>query len=61
MPIGDLIFMPHRAPRTDASESARCGRPDAIPCVVSTGDGTRRIPECARVRVDGGEGTVTLL
>ena len=43
------------------SHTAIVAREFAIPCVVSTGDGTRRIPDGARVRVDGGEGTVTLL
>ena len=32
-----------------------------IPCVVSATGGTRRIPDGARVRVDGGTGTVTVL
>jgi pyruvate,water dikinase len=32
-----------------------------VPCVINTHDGTRRIPEGARVRIDGDAGTVTLL
>jgi pyruvate,water dikinase len=32
-----------------------------IPCVVSATDATRRIPDGALVRVDGGTGTVTVL
>jgi pyruvate,water dikinase len=43
------------------SHTAIVAREFAIPCVVSTGDGTRRIPDGARVRVDGGEGTIELL
>jgi len=31
-----------------------------VPCVVSVADATRRIPDGARVTVDGGRGTVTL-
>ena len=43
------------------SHTAIVAREFAIPCVVSTADETRRIPDGARVRVDGGDGTVTLL
>ncbi len=32
-----------------------------IPCVISATDATRRIPDGARVRVDGGTGMVTIL
>ncbi len=32
-----------------------------IPCVVSATDATRRIPDGATIRVDGGTGTVTVL
>ncbi len=32
-----------------------------IPCVVSATDATRRIPDGALIRVDGGSGTVTIL
>ena len=42
------------------SHTAIVAREFAIPCVVSTEDGTRRIADVARVRVDGAEGTVTL-
>ena len=45
----------------EMSHTALVAREFAIPCVVSTGDGTRRIAEGARVRVDGEAGTVTIL
>jgi pyruvate,water dikinase len=32
-----------------------------IPCVVSATDATRRIPDGARIRVDGNTGVVTVL
>ncbi len=32
-----------------------------LPCVVSVTDATHRIPEGARIRVNGGDGTVTIL
>jgi pyruvate,water dikinase len=32
-----------------------------IPCVVSATDATRRIPDGAMVRVDGGSGVVTVI
>jgi len=45
----------------EMSHTALVAREFAIPCVVSTGDGTRRIADGARVRVDGAAGTVTIL
>ncbi len=44
-----------------ASHAAIVGREMGIPAVVGTVDGTRRIGNGARVRVDGTTGTVTLL
>ena len=32
-----------------------------IPCVISATDATRRIPEGALIRVDGGTGAITVL
>ena len=32
-----------------------------IPCVISATDATRRIPDGARIRIDGGTGSVTVL
>ncbi len=43
------------------SHSAIVAREYAIPCVVSTGAGTSRIPDGSRVRVNGDEGTVEIL
>ncbi|MEO5723565.1 MAG: PEP-utilizing enzyme [Ilumatobacteraceae bacterium] len=37
------------------------GRELGIPCVVSATDATRRIPDGARIRVDGGTGIITIL
>jgi rifampicin phosphotransferase len=44
-----------------ASHAAIMGREMGFPAVVGTVDGTRRIPTGARVRVDGGAGTVEIL
>jgi pyruvate,water dikinase len=44
-----------------ASHAVIVSREMGIPSVVGTVDGTRRIPDGARVRVDGTTGTVTLL
>jgi phosphohistidine swiveling domain-containing protein len=43
------------------SHGAIVARELGIPCVINTTDGTRRIPSGARVRVDGGAGTVDIL
>jgi phosphoenolpyruvate synthase/pyruvate phosphate dikinase len=43
------------------SHGAIVARELGVPCVINTGNGTRRIPAGARVRVDGGTGTVNLL
>jgi pyruvate,water dikinase len=43
------------------SHSAICAREFAIPCVVGTQIGTRRIPDGATVRVDGTTGRVELV
>jgi len=37
------------------------GREMGIPAVVGCVNGTKRIPDRARVRVDGSTGTVTIL
>jgi phosphohistidine swiveling domain-containing protein len=44
-----------------ASHAAIIGREMGIPTVVGTVDATSRIPRGARVRVDGGSGTVTVI
>jgi rifampicin phosphotransferase len=44
-----------------ASHAAIVSREMGIPAVVGTVDGSRRIPDGARVRVDGTAGTVTIL
>ena len=43
------------------SHGAIVARELGIPAVINTGDGTRRIPDGAKVRVDGAAGTVELL
>jgi phosphohistidine swiveling domain-containing protein len=43
------------------SHGAIVARELGIPCVINTGDGTLRIPDGARVEVDGDTGTVSLL
>ena len=43
------------------SHSSIVAREYGIPAVLGTGVATRRIPDGARVRVDGDAGTVTLL
>jgi len=43
------------------SHAAIVAREYGIPAVVATGSGTSRIPDGARVRVDGAEGLVTLV
>jgi len=43
------------------SHGAIVARDLGIPCVIGTGDGTARIPDGARIRVDGGAGTVELI
>jgi pyruvate,water dikinase len=43
------------------SHGAIVAREMGIPCVIGTGDGTRRIPDGAKVRVDGSAGTVDML
>jgi pyruvate,water dikinase len=43
------------------SHAAVVAREIDIPCVVNTGDGTRRLRTGDRVRVDGGAGTVEIL
>jgi pyruvate,water dikinase len=44
-----------------ASHGAIVARELGIPCVIGTGDGTRRIRGGDRIRVDGAAGTVTIL
>jgi pyruvate,water dikinase len=44
-----------------ASHGAIVARELGIPCVIGTGDGTRRIHSGDRIRVDGTAGTVTIL
>jgi pyruvate,water dikinase len=44
-----------------ASHAAIVSREMGIPSVVGTVDGTKRIPDGAIVRVDGGSGTVTVV
>jgi len=43
------------------SHGAIVARELGIPCVINTGDGIRRIPDGARVEVDGDAGTVVLV
>jgi pyruvate,water dikinase len=43
------------------SHASMVARELGIPCVVNTGNGTARLRTGDRVRVDGGQGTVTLL
>jgi pyruvate,water dikinase len=43
------------------SHAALVAREMGIPCVVSTGDGTKRLRTGDRVRVDGTTGEVTVL
>ena len=43
------------------SHAAIVAREYGLPAVVGTGRATERIPDGARVRVDGGRGIVTIL
>jgi pyruvate,water dikinase len=43
------------------SHGAIVARELGVPCVIGTGDGTRRIRTGDRLRVDGDEGTVQIL
>jgi pyruvate,water dikinase len=43
------------------SHAAIVAREYGLPAVVGTGTATRRIPDGARIRVDGGRGIVTIL
>lgn len=59
------LFVPAAAVVVDVgaalSHAIIVSRELGIPCVVSATDATRRIPDGALVRVDGGTGTVTVL
>ena len=59
------LFVPAAAVVVDVgallSHSIIVSRELGIPCVPSASDATRRIPDGARVRVDGDAGVVTLL
>jgi pyruvate,water dikinase len=43
------------------SHGAIVARELGVPCVIGTKDGTRRIPDGAKIRVDGDAGTVEVL
>ena len=59
------LFVPAAAVVVDVgalqSHAVIVSRELGIPCVVSVTGATRRIPDGARVRVDGSAGTVTVL
>ena len=59
------LFVPAAAVVVDVgaplSHAIIVSRELGIPCVVSVTGGTRRIPDGAHIRVDGGTGTVTVL
>jgi rifampicin phosphotransferase len=59
------LFVPSAAIVVDVgaalSHAIIVSRELGIPCVVSATDATRRIPDGALVRVDGGTGVVTVL
>ena len=59
------LFVPAAAVVVDVgaalSHAIIVSRELGIPCVVSATDATRRIPDGALVRVDGGAGVVTVL
>jgi pyruvate,water dikinase len=59
------LFVPAAAVVVDVgaalSHAIIVSRELGIPCVVSATDATRRIPDGAVVRVDGGAGVVTVL
>jgi pyruvate,water dikinase len=59
------LFVPAAAVVVDIgallSHSIIVSRELGIPCVPSALDASRRIPDGARIRVDGEAGTVTLL
>jgi pyruvate,water dikinase len=74
---GDILVCPSTSPpwtpyfRHRGRRRHRCGRGDqprgieareyGIPAVVGTREATRRIPDGARVTVDGAAGTITIL
>jgi rifampicin phosphotransferase len=64
-PAWTPLFVPAAAVVVDVgaqvSHAIIVSRELGIPCVVSLTDGTRRIRDGARVRVDGSAGTVTIL
>jgi pyruvate,water dikinase len=59
------LFVPAAAVIVDVgaalSHAIIVSRELGIPCVISATDATRRIPDGARVRVDGSTGVVTVL
>ena len=59
------LFVPAAAVVVDVgaplSHAIIVSRELGIPCVISATDGTRRIPDGAMIRVDGGTGEVTVL
>jgi rifampicin phosphotransferase len=64
-PAWTPLFVPAAAVIVDVgaqvSHAVIVSRELGIPCVVSVTDATRRIPDGALVRVDGGTGTVTIV
>jgi pyruvate,water dikinase len=59
------LFVPAAAVIVDVgaalSHAIIVSRELGIPCVISATDATRRIPDGALIRVDGGTGAVTVL
>ena len=64
-PAWTPLFVPAAAVVVDVgaqvSHAVIVSRELGIPCVVSVTDATRRIPDGALIRVDGGAGTVTIV
>jgi len=64
-PAWTPLFVPAAAVIVDVgaqvSHAVIVSRELGIPCVVSVTDATRRIPDGALIRVDGGTGTVTIV
>jgi rifampicin phosphotransferase len=64
-PAWTPLFVPAGAVVVDVgaqiSHAIIVSRELGIPCVISATDATRRIPDGARVRVDGSTGVVTVL